>query len=273
MKKHQLKDQLVTKKLQGIHHSGQGTAIVLLHSSLSSSRQWKLLVNLLEKTHTVINIDILGYGRAPAVIDEKSYDLNVELNRIKKALSTLIANQKFHLVGHSCGGALALKLAVEKSDQVLSLSLFEPVAFHLLAKGSPERIVSDDFAAEVLKAKDSYQAAAIFTNFWNKEGFYKSLPVKMQALMAADIPKVNLDFKGLMAESYGFTEVKSITCPTLLMFGEQSPSLSRFLVEKLKIELSHAQIESFDCGHMGPVSHSDDIHPVIADFIKAIKVS
>ena len=116
---------------QGIHLSGQGTAVVLLHSSLSSGRQWQLLVKQLKENYKVINIDILGYGQAPDVIDAVGYDLNVEINRINKALTVLIPEQKYHLVGHSCGGGLALKLSVEQPEKVLSLSLFEPVAFHL----------------------------------------------------------------------------------------------------------------------------------------------
>jgi len=253
--------------LQGIHISGEGQAVVLLHSSLSSGKQWQLLVNQLKSNHKVINIDILGYGQAPDVIDDASYDFNVETNRIKKALAVIIPEEKYHLVGHSCGGALALKLSVEQPEKMLSLSLFEPVAFHLLAKGTPERKISDDFANEVFNAKDSYQSATIFTDFWNKKGFFKSLPEKMQNFMAADIPKVNLDFKGLMAERYSYDEVKKIMSPVLLMFGRHSPKLSRFLIEEIKTSLVQAQVKSFDCGHMGPVSHSDEIHPVIAEFI------
>ena len=85
--------------------------------------------------------------------------------------------------------------------------------------------------------------------------------------MAADIPKVNLDFKGLMAERYGYDEVRKIASPTLLMFGEHSPKLSHFLIEKIKSTLMQSQIKSFACGHMGPVSHSAEIHPFIAAFI------
>ena len=41
-----------------------------------------------------------------------------------------------HLVGHSYGGAVALKLAASRPDAVRSLTVIEPVAFHLLIDGS-----------------------------------------------------------------------------------------------------------------------------------------
>ena len=41
--------------------------------------------------------------------------------------------EKFHLIGHSYGGMVALQLAAQAQPQrVRSLSLFEPIAFHLL---------------------------------------------------------------------------------------------------------------------------------------------
>jgi pimeloyl-ACP methyl ester carboxylesterase len=251
---------------KGIYISGQGTPVVLLHSSLSSARQWQPLVKLLEARHLVINIDILGYGKAEKVTDKQNYHFDVEISRIKKVLAVVAKNQPFHLVGHSCGGAIALKLAVEQPQSILSLSLYEPVAFHLLEQGSEARVLADEFANKVA-IDDQYQAAEIFTNFWNKAGFFRALPQKMQDLMANDMPKVSLDFKGLTAETYTLSDIEKITCRSLMMTGDYSPELSHFLAEKIASALPHVAHHNFSAGHMGPVSHSEIIHPAIAEFI------
>jgi len=252
---------------RGVYVTGQGPAVVLLHSSLSSARQWQYLVNLLKADFTVINFDILGYGKAEKVQDSDNYDLNVETGRIKQVLQQVIGKAPYHLVGHSCGGAIALKLAVEMPDKLLSLALFEPVAFHLLAKGSPQRQEAEDFKTRVF-IDDAYLAAEIFTNFWNKPGFFRALPKKMQDLMAADIAKVNLDFKGLVAESYTLADLSVISCRSLLMHGSESPQLSRHLSQIITRALPAVSEQGFTTGHMGPVSHSEEIHPAIADFIR-----
>lgn len=122
----------MTNILNGIHVSGEGPVVVLLHSALSSSIQWKVLCNELNNNFTVVNVDILGYGEADAVECESSYSLSVETKRIQKALALLNLNNAYHIAGHSCGGAIALKLAVENPNKLLSLALYEPVAFHLL---------------------------------------------------------------------------------------------------------------------------------------------
>jgi pimeloyl-ACP methyl ester carboxylesterase len=253
----------------GIHIKGQGCPVIMLHSSLSSSRQWQPLVSMLEGQCLIINIDILGYGQAEKITDAKAYNFDEELLRINQVIELVIPGEKYHLVGHSCGGALALKMAVEAPDKLLSLSLFEPVAFHLLEKGSVERDESDSFAHRV-NIDDKYKAAEIFTNYWNQEGFFKSLPVKMQRLMANDMEKVNLDFQALTAEQYSLDDISNISCRTLLMSGDYSPKLSHDLLALIAGAIPNKKLLTFKVGHMGPVSHSQLIHPEIAGFIQKI---
>jgi pimeloyl-ACP methyl ester carboxylesterase len=256
----------VPKNFQGITVVGQGSALVLLHSSLSSAKQWRPLVAQLKAQYLIINIDMYGYGHAPEVKFPESYDFNVEATRINSALEEIIGEQSFHLVGHSCGGALALKLAVTQPEKILSLSLYEPVAFHLLAKGSDERKNADEFARKV-NITDGFLAAEMFTDHWNKPGFFKSLPKRMQNLMAQDMPKVNLDFIALTAERYGLEALAAIQCPSIILLGQYSPSLSHQLSTTIYNALPNSQIEFFDCGHMGPISDSDIVQPAIARFI------
>lgn len=250
----------------GAYISGSGPAIVFLHSSLSSSRQWQPLVKVLENKFTCINIDILGYGTAEAVADPENYDFSVETARINEVIEQTIGDAPYHLVGHSCGGAIALKLAVEAPTRLLSVSLFEPVAFHLLPTDSEERKISDEFAAHV-SVSDNAKAAEYFTDFWNRKGFYLSLPEKMQALMAKDMPKVNLDFKGLISERYTLQDVANIKAPFLLMTGKYSQAISHKLVELIAGSVEHCRVESIPAGHMAPVSHAELVLPRFAEFI------
>jgi len=251
----------------GVYVSGQGPAVILLHSSLSSARQWLPLVNMLKSNHLIINVDILGYGNAENIVDPENYNFNVEIARLKKVINAVIPRQNYHVVGHSCGGAIALKLAVESPEKLLSLSLYEPVAFHLLTEGSEARKQSDLFAEKV-DIDDKHQAAAVFTDFWNKEGFFKTLPKKMQDYMAADMAKVSLDFQGLMSEKYNENDLRQILCDTLLLAGEHSPELSHVLINKIAKALPNVEKITFDAGHMGPVDNSEIVHPVVAEFIK-----
>ncbi|MFD2168342.1 alpha/beta fold hydrolase [Thalassotalea euphylliae] len=254
---------------KGIFVSGQGPAIVFIHGSLSSSKQWFPLVQQLSSSFTCINVDILGYGSAEKITEREGYNFDIEAKRINEAINEVVGEQgEYHLVGHSCGGAIALKLAVEAPNRVLSMTLYEPVAFHLLPDGSKEQAEANEFA-QYVDTDDYYKAAEIFTNFWNADGFFTALPEKMQALMAADMPKVTLDFIGLMSESYSLIDVSKLSAPSLMMSGQYSPHLSQYLAKNLVEALPNATEYQVAAGHMAPISHADKVLPVIADFLVA----
>jgi len=251
---------------KGIYVSGQGPAVILLHSSLSSSKQWHPLVELLTSDFTVINIDILGYGAADKVADPERYNFSIEIERIESVIKRVIPNEPYHIVGHSCGGALGLKIAVENPKKILSLSLYEPVAFHLLVEGSDEWQVANAFAKDV-DIDDPYLAAEKFTDFWNKKGFFKILPERMQHMMASDMNKVNLDFIALSSETYTSEALRKVVAPVMMMVGEESPQLSKTLADIIVSSFKNVEVVNFNAGHMGPISSAGVIQPKIAEFI------
>lgn len=253
---------------KGIYISGNGPAVILLHSSLSSSKQWLPLVNSLKEKFTVINVDILGYGAADSVEDANSYSTSLEINRIKQVLKQLnIEDKPYHIVGHSFGGALSLKLALEAPHLVKSLSLYEPVPFHLLEKGSEAESLLNDLFKRV-NVDNLFIAVEEFMDYWNDKGFYKNLPERVKKSAAQEMKKVNIDSKVLMAEKYGPSDINKIASPVLMMTGKKSPKLSRALADIIVKNLNNVQLEQVDASHMGVISHADIIQPIIYQFIR-----
>lgn len=259
---------------QGATVSGKGPVIVFLHSSLSSSKQWANLSKELSNRFTCINIDLLGYGKAPIVGDAENYNFNTESARIKAIIREVAPNEKFHLVGHSCGGAIALKLAVEQPNNILSLTVFEPVAFHLLALSKVEHhnklALNVKQFAENIAVIDNKEGAELFIDFWNGKGFYASLPSKIQSMMARDIEKVKLDFIGILHESYRFETLRSIDCPCLVLVGNFTQDVSKVLSRTIADSLPLVEFKEVNSGHMAPISHPNLVEPIISTFIKSV---
>lgn len=244
-----------------------GEAVVMLHSSLSSSVQWRTLETKLAEDYLTINIDLLGYGKAPQVENPDSYTLDTECVRIMNAVDNVIGNKFFHLVGHSFGGANALKIALQNSKRILSLSMYEPVAFHLLEEGTEVRQQVIEFAAVVASSSDE-QAARHFTDTWNRKGFFDKLPSKIQQLMMADISKVNLDFVGLISEKYTLEDCSQITCPVTLLHGSHSQEISGEVIARLLNALPNVSECEIQAGHMAPISHADEVADIIFNTIE-----
>ena len=104
--------------------------IVALHCSGASGRQWQQLRQVLGSQFNFLAPDLIGCGANPHWSGEHSFTLADEAAPIVSIMDAL--DMPVHLVGHSYGGGVALRAAVERPHRVASLSLYEPTVFHVL---------------------------------------------------------------------------------------------------------------------------------------------
>lgn len=260
-------NQAVGYKSSGYKISGnrEGCVVVLLHSSLSSSSQWLSLVKLLQPHFLCINIDLLGYGAASQVVDPDNYTLDTEVDRVMDIVNSETGEAKFHLVGHSFGGAIGLRLARQVGHRLLSLVMYEPVAFHLLDKqGDGYKEIMAVTAA--LQGNSATEDARTFVDYWNHPGFFDTMPGKVQQLFAVKMDKVMLDFKGLIGQSYTLDDCDLTNCRVLVVEGKSSRLSAKTLVRQLVVQLPNAEHQVFDGGHMAPLTN-DGVAQLIAGFL------
>ena len=117
-----------------IRSVGQGPTVVLLHSSGSSGRQWDPLIAGLHDRFRLHAVDLHGHGGTPAWQAGRPMSLEDDAALVEPLL---LAPGGVHLVGHSYGGALALKLAALHPERVNSVAVYEPVLFRLLLDYHP----------------------------------------------------------------------------------------------------------------------------------------
>ena len=107
--------------------AGSGPAVLCLHCSASSSGQWRPLMERLAGRYRVIAPDLYGCGKSPAWPGERPMWIDDQIELLASAFER--AGERFHLIGHSYGGAIALKAALSLRPRLASLVLYEPVLF------------------------------------------------------------------------------------------------------------------------------------------------
>lgn len=252
-------------------------AVVLLHSSMSSKSQWSSLKAQLGHGYRCIAVDLQGYGASPFPADagdHYTHTLAHEVDAVVAAIaSELEPGEAFHLIGHSFGGACALHLARRMPQRVLSLTLFEPVAFHLLPEAHPAKAEIVGVVASIRASPSERDATRTFIDYWNRVGAFDSAPEIAQNKMVAQIAKVKLDFQALLGEPATLDDLSMLTMPTLVMAGERSPASTRLLVEQLGKSLPNACALKLRTAHMGPITHGDIVNPAIVDFLSGAEVA
>ncbi len=103
--------------------------VVLLHSSASSERQWERLAELLKPRFRVRAIELHGHGEQAAWHGDGPLTL---ADDAAIGVPELWEADGAHIVGHSYGAAVALKVATTVPRLVHSLVAYEPVLFPYL---------------------------------------------------------------------------------------------------------------------------------------------
>ncbi len=245
----------------------------MLHSSMSSKEQWSKLAATLKYDYHTIAIDLYGYGGGEYPKNPASFTLADEALRIDTIIAGLIGKEPYHLIGHSYGGATALRLAYSNQEQIISLALFEPVLFHLLEKTDPARASVLEVIDRIKSYVDNYdfsEATRVFVDFWSGNGTYDGISQTKQSLLNGGIKKVLLDFQAGIYEPLTIEDYRTIKLPVCLITSPQSPLPTRQIIHHLENALPHRQMHRVDGGHMAPISNAKNVNPILEAFIRTI---
>ncbi len=243
---------------------------------MSSHRQWQPLVAELRQDHLCIVPDLQGYGiPASKVLSNfatRDYQMADEASAVIDAISELQLDEPLSIVGHSFGGALALHLAMTKPFAIKELVLFEPVAFHLLkTSGLPqcqELLAEVQALAEQLPKLDNLDAARVFIDYWQFDGFFSGLPLRMQQNLAEQVSKVTLDFQALIGEPLLLADYQRLNLPLLLLSGSKSRRSAQRISELLHQTIKASELRLVGTGHMGPVTDPALVNSEICSFLR-----
>ena len=248
-------------------HTGSGTPVLCLHSSAGSSVQWKRLGAELEGHYHVLAPDLHGHGGTSPWGQSRTMRLSDEVALLMPLVSALPA--PIHLIGHSYGGAVALKMALTMPERIRSLTLFEPVLFAFLGRlGAYEAYAEVNQVAEAcvssVQAGRPAEAARAFVDYWNGAGSWAGLPDRQRAIIERSMPSVARHWDAIFGETMSLNDCARLRVPTLLLAGDRGPNPVRRVVELLAGALPntvHGVIAG--AGHMAPVTHADAVNAAI----------
>jgi len=257
----------------GFFDEGRGEPVILLHSSLSSKRQWRKLQRLLEGRYRLLGLDLLGYGDTPPPAQTDGFSFSQEVDLVERLLERV--DGPVHLAGHSYGGAVALKTALRHPHRAQSIYAHEPVLFALLKSegrlaewAEIEGMTTE--AAQRIRLGRPEQAAQGFINYWSGAGGWQNIPAERKLAFTQAVLKIPLDVAAIFRDSDGLSAYKRLTMPTLLTAGDTGAQTARCVAELLGPALPAGSLRIVEgAGHMAPVADADRINTIIAEHLAA----
>jgi pimeloyl-ACP methyl ester carboxylesterase len=248
---------------RSIHYrdQGRGVPVVLVHSGGLSSRQWTRMTARLGADYRVVAPDLLGSGKSDPFPAHEPFDFAEDVAVLDALLDALDA--RFHLVGHSYGGLVALTSARKLPARVLSLSLFEPVAFGVLYSAGDEEGIRDltdydhdgTFFDDAAGGSEPWMER--FIDWWQGLGAWRALPEPSRDAFLRVGRKVFQEVRSLTADRTPHEAYASLAMPALLMSGASSPLAARRVAAILARALPNAELVTIEeAGHMAPLTHA-----------------
>ena len=258
-----------------VHEAGSGPCVVCLHSNAASSSQWLELSSALAAKYRVLAPDFWGSGRSPRPPAGLLPMLGDELDLLEPVFRA--AGERFFIVAHSYGAAVALVAAARWPQRVAGLALYEPTLFALLEQQVPNHPSNAGIVAAVADAKrmletgDADGAARCFIDYWMGVGSWDAIPANRKGRIAETMTNVGAWARALTQEPTRIEALAALRMPILLMRGAKSPQSAQGVADLLAAQLHEPELVTFEhIGHMGPLTHPQEVNAAIAAFLGKI---
>ncbi|MFI4939448.1 MAG: alpha/beta fold hydrolase [Burkholderiales bacterium] len=246
---------------------GQGQPVILIHSSVSTNRQWRAL----KDRYRVLAINLFGYGETTPWPGTSPQSLYAQAQLVLPLCEDLGA--PIHLVGHSFGGSVALKVAKLLGSSAASLILLEPNPFYLLKQnGRIEAFLESRSLRDHVKCFGSFgdwmMVAELFADYWLGDGSWSAMPEKRRAAFVDSLPPNFHEWDAVMEEEAIVQEWKTLTARTLVVSDVATRLPIREIVDILIKACPHWAFQTItEGGHMAPLTRPDLINPIVRAFL------
>ena len=245
----------------------QRDTLICLHGSASSPRQWQRLEERLTPRFRVVAPGLIGYTDGPPWSQQQAVTLDQEAAWVERWLEG--AGTPVHLVGHSYGAVVALKVAQRRPERVRSLILYEPVVFHLLTGDLLAQAAALRAAVErPCQAGDPTAAASVFIDYWSGPGTWARMSPLQQGAVIQRMHKVAAEFRAVFADVTDPARLAQLPRPILLLSGTLTPAPAAAAARVLQSFMPNASwVELPGLGHLGPITHPVAVNALVALFL------
>ena len=253
--------------------TGDGECLLLLHSGAGEARDWRRFATGLPGFRCAA-LDLYGFGATPAWRGPDPLTIDDQADLAAHAARSLGA--PVHLVGHSYGGAVALRAAVKHAALFRSVSVIEPQCYLLLRElRDPLFELSRSIWEEVRSAieggapEDGWRR---FVDYYSGEGFWDRLRPEMRARFLAKSPIERWAL--LFSNPTTLVDLSRLAAPALVLCGERTTAPERRMCEAVAAAIPGASLVTIaGAGHMSPMTHAKEVAAQVAAHVSTLRLA
>ena len=256
-----------------IHAQRQGAPpIILIHGFTASRASFLSNIDRLSERFTVITVELLGHGSSDAPVDPKPYGPSSAIERITLLMDEL-GYEEVLLCGHSLGGAVALRMALDVPQRVAGLVVINSVS----AAGTPDwrEGAREDTRQMGARARVEGTAFLRTTNLYPAHS--RRLPDDAREALVRDFDRIlPVGFAGtaeaLVADVNAFERIHELTMPTLVVIGDKDRAFKErapAMIAQIRPDLAHS-VTIENAGHAANLEQPEAFEAALFTFAEGI---
>jgi len=231
--------------------------LVFIHGWAETHNIWREQVDFFKNDYSILTIDLRGFGLStkPAY----GYSLRYQARNIQRLIQTLNIND-YWVIGHSLGGMIALQFC-EYYAQKMKGAVILGTTSYLPTKLSIWRNLGTFFISKTLR------------QIWQRT--LKSIRIEHQRSLVQDLLHDVDSVPLYVSAAYGISvlnlrlDLEAITCPVLIIVGENDDLTPVILSERMHEKLLNSQLVIIpETGHMTFIENPEEINSRLANFFQ-----
>jgi 3-oxoadipate enol-lactonase len=247
---------------------GEGPPVVLVHAGVADSRLWERQLKSFTQLHTVLRVDLPGFGNSPLETDPVSFR-----GAVRDAMDAE-GIDRAALVGVSLGGNTALELALESPERVTALVL--------VGAGLPDHEWSEEVTSfftaeeEALERGDLDTAVDVNLRMWlagprrsleDIDPAQRELVGEMQK-QAFRQQEGHEDVRMLRLDPPESERLAEVNVPTLVLTGDEDVADIHRIADRLAAEIPGAERATIaDAAHLPSLERPEEFDRIVLGFL------
>lgn len=226
------------------------------------------LVDALHPDRGIVRFDVPGIGGSP--LPPCPYPL-IGLASWITALMHKLCHHRFDVLGMSWGGALAQQLAVQSQHRVRSVVLVATSTGSLMVPARPKVLLR---MAMAHRHRDQAHVRQLAADIYG--GSMRVNPARGAQLLRATHLRPNRGYYYQLLAAASWTSLPILSLirqPTLVLAGDDDPIIPVANARIMGALIPRAELHVYSGGHLGILTESDQLAPVIETFLRRAPAS
>lgn len=242
---------------------------LLLHCSLAHGGVYSKMGAATGGGLSLTAFDFPGHGRAA------DWDDDGDLQDRVTEMALDFLDEPMDIIGHSFGGTVVLRIAVERPEMVRTLTLIEPVMMAIAKVDAPETAAKAFVGLEAfykaMQEGNRELAAELFTKDYGDGRPWNSLSIESRTAIAERIHLIVAGDRAAQHDHYdliGTGALEKITAPTLIVDGCSGKPAMASVCEGLAKRIPNStRVCISEGGHMVPLTRPNAVAREILQMI------